>query len=971
MLYIWQIFLRLTQQAYPFPRAGIFTLGVAAGLLLTSPLSTAQDQIPALAPAQESNLLFLPLITRSERLAEMTFDTPIWPHADAPAAHEVALFRHHFSLATPLTNAELHIFADTRYELWVDGQWQGRGPARFSQTRHEYDVYGLGDLPPGDHLIAVLVQWAPNTRRAESTTPHLLAHIEGQSPAGQQVVARTDSTWKAKISPAWRQDAAPVHEWQILGPTELLDLRQLPADWMLPGASDVNWPYATARSLPDGIRYTIRTIPLLSQVPITPTVLDAGLLSPGRTIGQLAPTDAPSTSLIVTAQRPTTLTLEMLNEAQSGTPPSVFLSGQPLTWNAVGPLRPDVQRASTAVAAGAHTLQVTQTPAQSGPVVSIAQEDGLQVTLPFDPGNHAGRRVLLAEPVSQPGPVLSSRTEAGNALYVQVANAPAYVVIDLGRVVHGRLVATVTGPAGTVIDVGWDERLLTGSQRPLPHPGSLHREWNQVDSWVLDGTPRTIRTIDARAGRYLLLAVWGAPVELRDLQVLEERYPVTQRGWFRSSNARLDRIWQLGVDTLYPSLQDGYVDPWRERGQWWGDAYVANRIEQVAFGDSFLLRRGLLYMAESLRHGQPAAFAPSGDLRMLDYSMLWAQNIQDYLEWTDDQNFGREIYPALKAFMAHLAGRRNPTTGLLDIPPGHWTETSLIDWAGNESRYGQSTALNALYYGTLLDAAAVADRLVDRANADRWRQEAEELQRQINSHLYLADQGRYGSSIVAGQMGAPTTHAQAWALAFGVAPAHRVNEVATALFDPFRVEIFGMYWVLEGLGNAGRVEQAVHLIEQQYGRLLEQGATTLWEHWDSILRYQSALSHSWGGAPTWFLTTRVLGAQRSAPNGWIVQPAFAGVEWAAGALPLPVGDLQVEWRRPTCAERSLLVNAPTGSQGKIRLLSAGVIDVRLNGLLAWAAGNALTERVQTQPDWIEISSAGGRDLVEVSLRCGG
>lgn len=973
-------------------------------LLLSLGWAAAHSTLPLLAQqiaASENRQAYLPLLFNAETAGgsnpHFAHNLPIWVHDGAPASHEVALFRHRFHLATRLDDARLHIFADTRYEVWVDGRWLGRGPARFSQTRHEYDAYLLGDLTPGDHLVAVLVQWAPNTRRAESLTPHLLAHIEGQTANGVEVVARTDGSWRAQASPAWRPDAAPVHTWQLIGPTELVDLRQLPADWMAPAASDDHWPYAVPRPVAENVRYTARSIPLLVQAPMPITVIDRGVLSPGRRFGHWEPSEATPSTWAFTLHHPATVTIETLVQPQRevsrqqmrgmfpkfdldqlGAPPdaiipAAWLDSQPLDWIPADASRPDVLVATLLAEAGTHTISFPAGSLDEGLLFNVTADQDIDGQLPFTQSNHAGRRLLLAEPVSEMEGALMDNDSANEGLDLRLTSAPAYAVLDLGRVVHGRLEATVTGPVGTILDIGWDERLLPGTMRPLPYPGSLHAEWNQVDSWMLDGTPRTIRTIDARAGRYILVAVWGgAPVHLYDLRVGEERSPVTQRGWFRSSNPRLERIWQLGVDTLYPSLQDAYADPWRERGQWWGDAYVTDHVNQVAFGDTYLLRRGLLFMAESFRDGQPTAFAPNGDgSQLLDYSMLWAQSVQDYLELTGDALFARRLYPALTELMAHLESRRNPDTGLLDIAPGHWSQTALIDWVGNASRTGQSTALNALYYGTLLDAAAIAERLFEPVQAAVWRQQAAAIKAGINEHLYLAEQGRYVASILAGEPVTPTTHAQAWPLAFGVTPPDRVDAVATALLDPFRAEIFGMYWVLEGLANAGRMAEAVHLVEERYGRLLDLGATTLWEGWESNLHYRAALSHSWGGAPTWFLTTRILGARRTGPNQWVVQPAFAGVEWAAGGLPLPDGDLLVEWEQPSCTERHLTVTAPTSSSGSILLSAERLVELRLNHTVVWADGSALSERVQVSNGLIQIDSSGGADQVEMVIECAG
>jgi alpha-L-rhamnosidase len=301
-------------------------------------------------------------------------------------------------------------------------------------------------------------------------------------------------------------------------------------------------------------------------------LVDAGLLSPGYTIGELDSSVSAPYSFTFQALDSTEFVVEMLTGTEASLVGLVSLDDKYLEWEKVGARRPDVYAASAMIKAGAHTLSFTGIPPQ-GLTFDVSTQDVQATTLPFQQGVHAGRRLLLAEPASQLDQVLFS---SGEGVTVEFTISPAYVVLDLGRVVHGRLVAQVTGPAGAVVDIGWDERLLPDTLRPLPYPGSLHPQWNQTDSWVLDGTSRSISTINARAGRYILIAGWrGHPIQLEKIQIYEERYPKVQRGRFESSNALLDEIWQVGIDTLYPNMTDAYTDtPWRERGQWWGDAYV-------------------------------------------------------------------------------------------------------------------------------------------------------------------------------------------------------------------------------------------------------------------------------------------------------------------------------------------------------------------------------------------------------------
>ena len=915
--------------------------------------------------------VYLPLV-----LVSGGFDRApaIWPHSGPPAPHEVAFFRRSFSLPEPAPRTTLNIFADTRYEVWVDGVWVGRGPARFSQIRREYDVYSLGELPAGDHLIAVLVQWAPNSRRSESLTPYLKARLEMADAQGRVIaVVQTDSTWKALLSDAWRPDAAPVHSWGLIGPTELLDLRRLPPNWMMPGYSDGGWGTAVVKTDP-AVRYALRSIPPLENVSFVPALLDAGLLSPGWRVGEVL-SGTSSLTFSVTASLP--FTVEMLAEPDVPPTYTVHLDGSSLSWMPVSSSRPDVLAASRNLVPGVHTLSFLNVPA-TGATLAIPTTGVQYANFPFHWGPHAGRRTLLAEPVSRSGVV--TVTTDGEGMGIFFGQAPAYAVLDLGRVVHGRVVAEVSGPAGTVLDIGWDERLWMG-RRPLPYPGSLHRQWNQVDSWVLDGSFRSISTLDTRAGRYLWMAVWGkTPVQIQNLRVLEERYPVPQRGTFASSDPLLDRIWQIGVDTLRPNMTDAYTDtPWRERGQWWGDAYVEFQVNRVAFGDTALLRRGLILMAEAFNNGEPEALAPNGEgIRMLDYGMLWVQALRDYWQLTGDRATVLRVYIPLRELMAYLQGYEHPDTGLLDVPLGHWSQTALVDWPAEHSRYGQSAALNALYYRTLLDAATLAEVVGDRSRAMAYRQRANSVREQLNKRLYLEAQQRYASSWLGQSLVPPSPHAQAWPLAEGVVPEENEQAVASALLnlisqDPSQpnVEIYGMYWVLRALGETGHIPEAIYLIRQYYGRLIDLSATTWWEGFNAHERYTSSLSHGWGGAPTWFLTTYVLGARRVGPDRWEVRPALMGVESVSGTLPLGEDVLGVAWERPDCEEASLMVVAPWDSTGEILIPSPNsTAAITMNGVLIWENGIPLVNFVSKDSEGIHIGElSGGVYYVKVYQHC--
>jgi alpha-L-rhamnosidase len=967
----------------------LFTLSQSAG-------SHQRESSNAAHVAPHTNYLtYLPLLVNPDRIFQ---DSPIWAHAGQPKAHEVTLFRYSFSQAESLSQAELHIFADTRYEVWIDGVWKGRGPARFSSSLREYDVHSIGALNPGVHLIAVLVQWAPNTRRAESTRPHLRGHIQGGANTKPLFATRTSAAWKTFQATAWRTDSAPVHTWGLIGPTELLDFRQLPIAWNQPGFNDAAWLNAqvveastTPTSNPASpsaenvianpansngkITYQPRSIPYPVAVPVNPSLVDAGLLSPGNHIGEITPPFTQPVELPFSALQATDFTIETL--LTPGIPTdSIRVDGNSLAWNKIGANRWDVIKASLELGSGEHRLTFDNIPA-TGLTFQVPNQNIQYGSIPFSQGVHAGRRLLLANYASDLSRV---KIVTEPALGLEFDKQPVYAVLDLGRTIHGRLEAQVSGPVGTIVDIGWDERLFAANSRPLPYPGSLHAEWNQVDSWVLDGSLRHLSTIDTRSGRYILIAVWGTGVvKMGEITVYEERFPATQNGYFYSSDPLLDRIWQVGVETLYPNMVDAYSDtPWRERGQWWGDAYIADHTNRVALGDTQILKRGLLYLADAFARTEAPGIAPNTNgTHMLDYTMLWVASLAEYVQTSGDDIILESVYEPLAKFVLHLGSFENSATGLLDLPKGSWAQTAYVESRGTDSRYGQSTALNALYYGTLLRAADLADQAGKPGDAQTWRQKAARIKQKTNELLYLPVEQRYATTIYQGITYPPTPHAQAWALTYGIVPESSRAAVVSALLDTIstdpaspNLDIYGMYWVLEALGQAGEIEPALALIESYYGRLLNSNATTWWEQFNASNHYWQSLSHTWGGSPTWFLSTYLLGARWTGPRAWQIRPPMIGVNAVAGSIPLQKGKLQVRWERRSCqASELVIISAPDTSGEVVLPLTASISQVTLDGKAILQYGMLQTTTATKSPDELRIQVNGGQHSLTIRFDC--
>ena len=949
------------------------------------------------------NHIFLPIVEQSDQFANRT--SAIWANAASPSIHEVALFRKSFWVDSTVSTPTLSIFADTRYEIWVDGVWVGRGPARFLRIYHEYDQYVLEDFGPGEHLVSILVQWSPNERRSESTTPYLQAAL-----TANKFDIRTDPSWKVFLPMAWQTNPALVHSWGLIGATELLDLRTLPSDWMQPHYSDAAWPYAvsidpTQINLPSldvfgdvnygdlflpqlqtgfsflesprYVMYAARSIPMLVQTEKEYTLIEQGLLSPHRKIVELFPAQVSDpVSIQFETTSPQIFDIFMLRSENIFVPASISLDETNLNWVPTNLYSVDIYQASVTLPIGEHVLKVSGIPLQ-GVTLSVPNIDVNWFDPPFAQGSHAGRRLLLASYNSDESFESAENSSPNN---ITLPEGPSYFILDLGRTTYGRLQMTVTGLAGTVIDVGWDERLAGDPPRPWPFPGALHPQWNQVDSWILDGFPREISTIDARTGRYVLVAIWAdTPVLIENIKIFEEHYPLVQSGNFESDNSLLNRIWQIGAESAFINMTDAYTDtPWRERGQWWGDAYVIDHVNRVAFGDLDLLRRGLFLMAQEFGvDGRPVGLSPHGDdAYLMDYGMLWLHSFQEYVMLSNDRDLAQELYPTMLAFLSFLETYKNSETGLLDLPEGHWSQNSYIDTNGYESRFGQSAAVNAMYVATLMKAAKVARDLGSFSQANIWEDDAAQIRQAMFLELFRVDTHRYVTRIDDAGVYPPTAHAQAWPLAYGAVPPEETDEVMTSLFellsnDPAHptINVYGMYWVLEALGQAGYIQEAVDLIENFYGYMLSEGATTWWEGFNASQHQWESLSHGWGGSPTWFLSTYVLGARQVGEKSWVVQPAFDGVDSVAGQIPVGKDVLGVDWDQPSCQEQNLQIDAPAGTSGQVILSPDSLTQITLDGTVIWQDGVSYSDNVWVTSTTTSLQLGEGRFVIDLRRNC--
>lgn len=518
-----------------------------------------------------------------------------------------------------------------------------------------------------------------------------------------------------------------------------------------------------------------------------------------------------------------------------------------------------------------------------------------------------------------------------------------YLLYDFGEEVSGFLdfdLAAEDGAAGGRVDIGYDETLRVGeTPSGLKHDWGANSNLRYADQLLLRDGEQTFQNFSDRAFRYVRLAFRGlkVPVTLTSIGLYESTYPVNRRGVFTCSDARLDKIWEIGRRTLQLCMDDRFMDcPWRERAQWVGDAKVEALGALYCFGDTKLHRRFLRQIALSqFPDGHTLPVGP-GEWEahqanpIPGFTAIWIHSLWDYYLLTGDREFCTGLRPRVKAALDWL-GRYGTGEGGLLADVGGWNFT---DWApglsgGNE---GITAPVNLFYYRALQVAADLARLAEDGPQADEMDARAGRLARAFDALFWDEARGVWVDVVRPGEQGAEVSQqTSSLALLYGIGDETRQAATLSRLLDdPTLTQIgspYFSYYLLAALFRYGRHEAALAYIRRHWGAMLDAGATSWWEEYHG----QTSRCHAWSIGPTIDLMAQFLGVGAAAPGFTSVRiaPHPGDLLWAKGIVPTPQGDVSVHWQ---CTDAGFLlhVSAPNAVTLEIALPAGSQDILRLN-----------------------------------------
>jgi alpha-L-rhamnosidase len=535
--------------------------------------------------------------------------------------------------------------------------------------------------------------------------------------------------------------------------------------------------------------------------------------------------------------------------------------------------------------------------------------------------------------------------------------APGVYIADLGQNFGGWVRCTFDVPAGTRIVMRYGELLHPdGSLNPMTsvcgqikgeptvpdHPGPPGVAW-QTDTYIARGggletyTPR----FTFHAFRYVEftgLPVAPSPENVEGLRMSCDVEPV---GSFSCSNDLFNRIQRLCDWTFLSNLFGVQSDcPHRERFGYGGDL--------VTTSDAFLLNYDMAgfyakvardWADSALEDGMLTDTAPYVGIQYCGVGWAMAHPLlqEQLYRYYGDRRIVEDQYAVSRRWFERVRS----------TVPDFILTRGLHD---HECLEGEKAPpmVTPLYAESARILSRLAHILGKTADAENYRELAGQIKTAYADRFLNKGTGAVASGIQS---------AQAFALAMQMLPEaeraaaleHLVKDVEEKHNGHLTTGIFGTKFMLEVLSRMGRVETAYRVVDQLdfpgWGHMLDQGATTLWEHWKFN---DNTFSHNhpmFGSVSQWFYNW--LGGIEPAPDAEgfdrvLLHPRFVrGLDWVKCSVSTVRGPVVCEWKR---------------RDGRIDLSVRIPVNASAELSLPGAAPDALTEngRPAAEADGVEI-----------------
>jgi hypothetical protein len=499
----------------------------------------------------------------------------------------------------------------------------------------------------------------------------------------------------------------------------------------------------------------------------------------------------------------------------------------------------------------------------------------------------------------------------GSGCRMENKGAPASVLVDFGRELHGGVQLASGGPSGrdVRVRVRFGESVAE-AMAELGERGACND--HAIRDGVIDLPWLGTREIGDSGFRFVRIDLVSEGVlSLESVRAVSLMRPMPQLGSFTCSDGRLNRIWATAARTLHLCCQDYIWDGIkRDRLVWMGDMHPELMALIAVFGPDRVLPDSLDYM----RATTPAAKWMNG---MPPYTLWWIRCHHDWYRYSGDVPYLHAQHTYLKDVFANLAPHIDKEN--------RCALGGFLDWPTQGNPKAVAAGMQALMLMAFEDGARIAEALNDAALMSLCQSCAARLRQ----YAPMPEGAKSAAALLA---------------LSGLHDARALYEQVLARDGVRGVSTFYGYYMLEAMAMAGDVQHGIDTLREYWGGMLDMGATSFWEDFDVAWMkdafridelpaagkrdihgdfgdhcykgFRHSLCHGWSSGPAAWLIAHVLGIQiaRVGCRAVRIKPFLGDLTWAEGSFPTPHGIVRARHERRSDGSIKTCISVPDGVQ---------------------------------------------------------
>jgi len=464
-----------------------------------------------------------------------------------------------------------------------------------------------------------------------------------------------------------------------------------------------------------------------------------------------------------------------------------------------------------------------------------------------------------------------------NRLEDYVFNKDEKLILDLGEHYVGRFsidINSVGSPmdAPLYIKLKFAEVPAELAAKTEDYKGWLSKSWIQEEFIHLDELPGKLSLPRRYSCRYIEIQIidtspkWG--VSFSNPKFIAESSVQTEGiETLKTEDKKLKQIYNTSVKTLQNCMQYVFEDgPKRDRRLWIGDLRLQALANYYTFNDTKLVKNGLYLFAGMTANGGKIAAnvftSPQlmpDDTFLFDYSMFFAVILYDYINYSNDQKVLDDLYETAKSSI-DLGLKQVNDEGALYLNE-EWP--AFIDWS---NAFDKSTAAQAALIYSLKRFIILAKK-VNESNLIKYEQILEKLENFSRNQLYDSKSNQF----IVENSGEINIASQVWMVLAGVMD-RKTNKKILEKTIQTQFPVTGIatpylyHHIVEALFIAGLREDAIDLLRNYWGKMIDLGADTFWEAFmPENLNYSpygspiiSSYCHAWSCTPPYLIKKYLL-----------------------------------------------------------------------------------------------------------------